>query len=157
MNVLPLHRMAAGTITAAALAANSAYLIKNWTTTLTNGGWVIAPGRNEDSAKYIVKKYAERVIGLDGKYGTVGRPHDAWRIALMDDAMLATLYAVLTAESTDVTIYTPDRQKSGGAGWVTYNCIAHRPDESQLKTQGGLWYVDTLIQFSHLTIAASGV
>ena len=66
------------------------------------------------------------------------------------------LITILTSETTAVTFYTPDRQKSGGAGWVTYNALAHRPAYEELKTYGGLWYADTPIRFTQLAIAASG-
>ncbi|MBK8139538.1 MAG: hypothetical protein IPK52_27625 [Chloroflexi bacterium] len=66
----------------------------------------------------------------------------------MNDATWTVLLAELTAESTEVTIYTYDRLKSGGAGWQTHNCRAIRPDYTQeaLKPKSGKFFVDVPIQ-----------
>jgi hypothetical protein len=146
------YRLAPGTLTAAALTADSGSVIANWTTALTSGGWIIASDR-------LVTPYVERFPALDGSYGTVGRPHHLWRIARMNDAMWTVLLTELTDESTAVTIRTYNRLKSGGAGWETYNCRAIRPAflSEELHPKQGNFFVDVPIRFINMAVAASGV
>ncbi len=150
MSIAQSFRLAPGTLTAAALAADGGSLVSGWTSTLTSGGWIIA-------SNHLVTPYTERRIALDGSYGTIGRPTHVWRIARMNDAMWTVLLAELTSISTEVTIYTYDRLKSGGAGWQTYNCRALRPDYTQeaLKPKAGKFFVDVPITFYNITVAAA--
>jgi hypothetical protein len=143
------YRLVAGTLTAAALTADSGSIVANWTTTLTSGGWIVA-------SNHLVTPYVERVAGLDGSYGTVGRPHHIWRIARMDDAMFTTLCTELPNESTLVTMRTYNRLKSGGVGWVTYNCRAVRPAflSEELHPKQGNFFVDVPIRFILMSVAA---
>ncbi len=142
------YRLKIGTVTVAALAGDSGSLVKNWTTTLTSGGWLVATND-------LVYPYAERVQALSGAFKAVGLPSTTWRIARMSDAMWTTLLAVLTGETTAVTIYTYNRLKSGGAGWQTFNCLAHRPDLRTVRTFSSMWYVDVPILFTNMTVAAA--
>jgi len=145
-----VYRLLPGTVTAAALTADAGSVVKNWTTTLTSGGWIVA-------SNSLVTPYIERSPALDGSYGAFGRPVHEWRIARMDDAMWTVLLAELTSISTLVTIRTYDRLKSGGAGWVTYNCRALRPEYTQeaLKPKSGKFFVDVPIRFYNMTVAAA--
>jgi hypothetical protein len=142
------YRLAAGTLTAAALTADAGSIVKNWTTTLTSGGWIVASDN-------IVTPYVERVMALDGSYGTVGLSHHVWRIARMDEAMFTTLCTELPDESTLVTIRTRNRVKSGGAGWETYNCRAVRPAflSEELHPKQGNFFVDVPIRFIQMSVA----
>jgi hypothetical protein len=144
------YRLAAGTLTAAALTADAGSIVKNWASTLTSGTWIVA-------SDHLVTPYVERVMSLDGSYGTVGRPHHIWRVARLNDSMFTTLMTELPDESTAVTIRTYNRLKTGGAGWETYNCRAVRPAflSEELHPKQGNFFVDIPIRFFNLVVAAA--
>jgi hypothetical protein len=143
------YRLVAGHITAAALTADTGSIVKNWASTLTSGTWIVA-------SDHLVTPYVERVMSLDGSYGTVGLSHHVWRIARLNDSMMSVLLSELPDESTAVTIRTYNRLKSGGAGWQTFNCRAIRPafTRDELHPKQGNFYVDVAIRFINLVVAA---
>lgn len=151
--VTPDYRVAAGTLTAAALAADAGSVVADWASARPQG-WRIA--------STIVESHISVQTGLNGVSRGYGLLHWTWTIVEMDGAMVDVLRTelfpngILTNEA--VTAKTPGKGWAGGSANLVINASVTWPGLQRilLNPKPGDLFTNVVLQFFNGEIAASG-
>lgn len=149
-----LWRLGAGTLTTAALAADSATLVTGWTGATASCPWLVA-------ADYLVTPYVERETTLSNFDKAQGKLNFTWRFAKLNDAMFDYLVNTVFggAYTAVVTVKTRNRFFDDVVAnqWVTINCKARLPDFRLGGVNARQWtfYSPFQIEFFDGTYAAA--
>lgn len=149
-----LWRLGAGTLTTAALAASSTYLITSWSGQTAACPWLVA-------ADYLVTPYVERETTLSNFDKAQGKLNFTWRFAKLNDVMFDYLVNTVFggAYTAVVTVKTRNRFFDDVVAnqWQTYNGIGRLPDFRLAGVNARQWtfYSPFEVQFYDCVTAAA--